>query len=207
MTAVKCFYCDSPDATMHEIEWLFGIKHCLEHKASAVRDCRAYLHEEKQVDMRDAMSHPILGKFLQSIAEVEFPVLRSSGELQPGWSVRQSAYGRDYLFIAYHNGEWVLPVRHAATDVQKHTPITNFKMTGVYDSLKHTLPLSLIDEVLHCLINGIYAKEHDEVELIKSLGGQDTVPELVNVVSIPGVGRFLVMPPKVEAEQTEDPTS
>jgi len=185
MTTNTCFYCDAPSTSFYTIERLFGLKHCDLHKEVARRDCRAHLHKEKTVDMRDAQSHPILGEFINAL-QTPFPVFRSSGELQEGWTPNLSAPW-EYTFIAYHDGEWKLPVTwqnpndESAEALVKHTPIANFKLPAIYESVKNTLPLSLIDEVLRCLIDGVYNEEYAEFESLRLQGACEELPEIPNV--------------------------
>jgi len=211
MTTDTCFYCDAPCTSFYTIERLFGLKCCDIHKQVARRDCRAHLHKEKFVSMRDAQTHPILGKFLGAL-QTPFPVLRSNGELQDGWTLRN--YNPwEYTYISYHDGEWVLPVTWQSPDddstknLVKHTPIANFKLPTIYESVKNTLPLSLIDEVLHCLIDGVYSEEYAEFERLRLQGACEELPEVANVQQMlyeGNVVRVMVPPPRQPHQPREE---
>ena len=171
MTPTSCFYCGAPDAKWETIRRLFGLKHCVKHTPSAKRDCKAYMHKEKVVAFHHAYKHSILGPFLDILKNLKFPVLRSSGEFQDGWTL-QEELTQDTL-IEYHDGEWKIPVHYTSPDgdytknICKYTPIGNFKMVGVYDPIKYILPdnfQELVDQVVFCLIDGIYFKEYEEVQ-------------------------------------------
>ena len=214
MTSNTCFYCGAPSTNAYTIERLFGLKHCAIHKTVAKRDCRAHLHKEKFVDMRDAQRHPILSQFLNAI-QTPFPVFRSNGELHAGWSIRLGG-SWEYTYISYHDGEWKLPVRwqspdeDSTKDLIKHAPIANFKLPIIYESVKDTLPLSLIDEVLHCLCEGVYSEEYVEFECLRLQGSCEEVPETENVHQFlyeGNVVRIMIPPPRQqqEEEQVGDP--
>jgi len=214
MTTNTCFYCGAPSTSFYTIERFFGLKHCNLHESVARRDCCALLHSEKRVDMRDAQRHPILGKFINAL-DTPFPVFRSSGELQAGWRVNHTTPW-EYNFIEYSNGEWKLPVTwqnehdKSSENLVKHTPIANFKIPAIYESVKNTLSLSLVDDVLRCLIDGVYSEEHAEFESLRLQGGCEELPEIPNVHPLlyeGNVVRIMVPPPRqAEVEQTDETT-
>lgn len=181
MTRSACFYCGAPDTGWEEIEYLFGLKCCSLHETAAFRDCRAYLHEKKMVMFDDAYKHPILGAFLQMLKGVSFPVLRSSGELQTGWTLNDNTFTKD-TFILYDTsvGDWVVPVRREVEGqdiITKYTPIYNLKMADMFDT-------SLIDETVFCLIDGVYTKEYEEVWALRQGGDSSRFPDIPGVVEV-----------------------
>jgi len=212
MTRTSCFYCGASNASWHTITRLFGLKHCQHHKSSAVRDCRAYLHEEKHVHFRDAFRHPILGPFLTALKDLEngFPVLRSSGEIQPGWTLNYSSFAD--TMISYDSGDWKLPGiwispdGNYAKDINKYTPIANFKLSAIYEQIQAQLPnnfLEMVDKVLLCLLDGIYTKEYEEVQQLGAENYEDSVG--VHIISDDGyVARILVPPPAVATDVSEE---
>jgi len=187
MTTSACFYCGAVQAKWTVIEYLFGLNACSSHAAAALRDCRAYMHEKKMVKFSDAYKHPILGSFLKMLKDVLFPVLRSSGDLQEGWSLNTFD-----TFIMHTDGEWMVPVHRVVNGEEtftKYTPIFNLKLAGIFDA-------SLIDETVFCLIDGIYTKEYETVQIIRLSGvASGVVPEIAGVVEIMyegQVGRVMV---------------
>ena len=171
MTAVACFYCGSTDVKYMYIEWMFGLKHCKNHKDAATRDCKAYMHKNKIVTFEYADEHPILGLFLKML-EKEFPVLRTSGELQPGWKVNRG-FPTCHTQICVENGEWFLPVK-LTDEVTKGVTIASFKRPEVASYFPEGFQ-ELVDQVLFCLVDGIFYKEYQEVQYLE---GQEIVPEV-----------------------------
>lgn len=222
MTTVACFYCGHPESRSIQIRYLFGLKACEHHVAAAQRDCKAYMHEQKMVRFRDADRHPVLSRLLTVLRELQsFPVMRSSGEVQPGWIFQTDTFGDDDC-IASDAGEWKVPVRlpnpghDSTTDLQKFTPIANFLIPQINEQIQglpHDFE-NLVRESLFCLIDGVYTKEYEEVKVIKFLNCQDQVPETDGVYPIhygDSVGRIMISSqrapaaPQPPAEQTTDP--
>ena len=192
MTTVNCFYCGHSESRFIQINHLIGLKACELHRQSAERDCKAYMHEQKMVRFEDAYEHPVLGRFLTVLRELQsFPVIRSSGEIQPGWKFKNDTYGDDTC-IAADASEWKVPVRlpnpvrESLTDIQKFTPIANFLLPQIYQQIQG-LPddfEALIKQTLFCLIDGIYTKEYEEVKAIQFLKCQDEIPEIDGVYPV-----------------------
>ena len=194
MTTTSCFYCGAPDAMIRETERLFGLKHCPMHKNAAIRDCRAYLHTNKMVRMKDAFAHPIIGQLMTYIKELSgFPVLRSSGIYQEGWilNTNQIMYPTNLVCT----DDWMIPVINVKENTMKYISICSFKTT-------HPELTESIDKAIFCLIDGIYSKEFEEVNL------PEVYPELPIVEPIVFnnyAGRVLVLPTKVHEENPEKP--
>ena len=191
MTRDSCFYCGAGNPGFVEIKHLFGMKACDLHMAVANRDCRAYLHKEKMVIFDDAYKHNILGELLNMIKTTTFPVLRSSGELQEGWMLNEVKFDMDTM-ITYNvsDGEWMIPaklVKEGAAILTKYIPIVNLKMANKF-------PVDLIDKAVFCLIDGIYSKEFEEVEV---LGGAGVLPNEPSSIEVEYEGRIVrvVVPP------------
>ncbi len=159
MTTMNCFYCGASDTVSFEtIEYLFGVKACALHKSAAIRDCKAYLHEEKIVRFEDVLDHPVIGPFLDSLKKIQFPVLRSSGEFQNGWILGSD----NNSSIRYCDGEWRIlvtwksPDGDTAKDIYKYTPISNMPLKD------------MVDQVLYCLVDGVYSNEYAEVKELQA---------------------------------------
>lgn len=200
MTANVCFYCGRSSTGLKLIERLYGLKHCDNHAEAATRDCNAYLHEEKIIRLHDAFDHEIIGRFLRILKSLEngFPVLRSSGEIQDGWTVHE--LGWEGTFLRLHDGDWKLhvlwksPDGNFHNDILKYIPIIHFKMRDIYDRIKDQIPndfLSLVDQVIFCMVDGIYSKDFEAIQGLQV----EEYPELSNVHQIlydGGVGRIMV---------------
>jgi hypothetical protein len=229
MTQVSCFYCNADDSRIESIYWLFGLKACPTHTQAAIRDCNAYLHEEKMVKIEDALRHPVLGRFLISLLKLQngFPVIRTSGEVQPGWSLDRGFSPHNEKFIIHYDGEWSIPAILVSPDnnnitknLMRCTPIANFKLPHIYEQIKKDLPidfLKLLDDALFCLVEGIYINEFEEVQNIRSHQGQEIHPNIPQTENVLFEGRIVQVirapsasaaaPAAVtQAEAQDDPT-
>lgn len=178
-----CFYCAAQDEKLVEVFPNFGILSCLIHYSHAIRDCNAYKHRSKIVAITDALTKPNLSVFMGQL-EVGFPVLRSSGDIDPGWVVntKTSCGVGEYISYSVERGCWLLPVLKPTDGSSKHININDLlselpelKMElvkfieelekGVYleDSLSYD---NLVDknkptnveemaEIEPCIVNGI----------------------------------------------------
>ena len=200
MTPINCFYCGKPSIGFKLIERLYGLKHCKHHEASASRDCNAYLHEEKIIHLNDAFNHEIIGRLLKVLKSLEngFPVLRTNGEIHDGWIIHE--LGWDGTFLRWHDGEWKLhvlwksPDGNFNNDILKYTPISNFKMRGIYERIKDRVPddfLSLVDQAIFCMVDGIYSKDFEQRQNLTV----EEYPEIGNIHEVlydGGVARILL---------------
>jgi hypothetical protein len=194
MTPMACFYCGAPDSHFQETERLFGLKHCAMHKAAAIRDCRAYLHTTKTVKMKDACAHPIVGQLMTLVKGlVGFPVLRSSGVYQDGWTLNTSKFAYNTNLVC--TDEWMIPVINLKEDTTKHIPISNFKTT-------HPEFTETIDAAVFCLIDGIYTREYEEVQSLLEMPEEyPDVPFVESIVFEGREGRVMMPQPKEEPEE------
>lgn len=172
MTGVGCFYCKVVNDTVCAIQiyWLFGLKCCAEHKISGKRDCRAWMHKNGYVKLRDAFKNETLADFLNRLDSREFKVTRSSGEIQDGWHLNKGD-DIDTIFIQRINDNWMIPCRYPDGNdyIRKHVIIADFS---------DIIPGDLIEECTRILTNGIYFSEFEEqCALDKSV-----VPETAGVV-------------------------
>ena len=211
MTSMACFYCGALDSSQLEIEHLFGLKHCALHKKAALRDCKAYLHTEKRVRACDAFAHPVIGKFLNIVKELEFPVLRSSGEYQPGWHMNINPYTfSTSLACNRPSGEWMLPVIYDSEGVSpilKYVSIETFKSPEFLAAVAVPADfIELLNAAVYCLIDGLYTREYDDVQ---SLDGPKEIPEIPGIETIEfegGTARIFVRPPPDPVEETGNPS-
>jgi len=144
MTSICCFYCGSTvdsDISQTYVDYLFGIKHCSLHKSDATRDCNAYMHRNKLIDMRVAMSLPVLAPLFN---QSSFTVKRSNGDLETGWCLREGSYFEP-RYICVFKGEWHAPMYKE--ELVKHVPI------------KELLNAEDAATVLAALETGIYATD------------------------------------------------
>jgi hypothetical protein len=152
-----CDYCSQPVKHNVMIEYLFGILACDEHKSWALRDCKAYMHKQGIVRVRDAKDIAGLSEFLTMLHEKDgtIPVKRTSGVIDTDWSVLFDWY--EYPTIARINGNWSIRLRN--TLFRKHVEISGF----LREDCLAVFPAGFSDVVkkaLECLDKGVYAEEH-----------------------------------------------
>ena len=185
MTPMGCFYCKVDNDTVRPIHiyWLFGLKCCAEHKTAGKRDCRAWMHKNGYVKLKDAFDNTALSSLLNILDSREFKVKRTSGEIQDGWHLNKGDEV-DTVFIQRNEDHWMIPCGHLEPNdyIRKFVNLTD---------LSDVVPAELIEECLRVLDSGIYFSDFEEqCALDKSV-----VPEMANVfpVVVDGqLGRVLI---------------
>ncbi len=185
MTPISCFYCKILDDTVSHLQiyYLFGLKCCSKHVAAGKRDCRAWMHKNGYVKLKDAFDNTALCSLLNILDSREFKVKRTSGEIQNGWHLNKGHY-LDTVFIQRIDDQWLIPCRYLEDNdcIRKHVNIGEFS---------DIVPLDLIEDCVRALDCGIYFSDFEEqCALDKSV-----VPEMANVfpVIVDGqVGRVLI---------------
>ena len=185
MTPISCFYCKTLDDTVSHLQiyYLFGLKCCSKHIAAGKRDCRAWMHKNGYVKLKDAFDNTALCSLLNILDSREFKVKRTSGEIQNGWHLNKGHY-LDTVFIQRIDDQWLIPCRYLEDNdcIRKHVNLTDFS---------DIVPAELIEDCLRTLQSGIYFSDFEEqCALDKSV-----VPEMANVfpVIVDGqVGRVLI---------------
>ena len=185
MTPMGCFYCKVDNDTVRPIHiyWLFGLKCCAEHKTAGKRDCRAWMHKNGYVKLKDAFDNTALCSLLNILDSREFKVKRTSGEIQDGWRLNKGDEV-DTVFIQRNEDHWMIPCGHLEPNdyIRKFVNLTD---------LSDVVPAELIEECLRVLDSGIYFSDFEEqCALDKSV-----VPEMANVfpVVVDGqLGRVLI---------------
>lgn len=185
MTPISCFYCKVDNDTVRPIHiyWLFGLKCCAEHMAAGKRDCRAWMHKNGYVKLKDAFDNTALCSLLNILDSREFKVKRTSGEIQDGWHLNKGNQV-DTVFIQRNEDHWIIPCCYLETNdyIHKFVNLTDFS---------DIVPAELIEECLRVLDSGIYFSDFEEqCSLDKSV-----VPEMANVfpVIVDGqLGRVLI---------------
>jgi len=185
MTPISCFYCKTLDDTVSHLQiyYLFGLKCCSKHMAAGKRDCRAWMHKNGYVKLKDAFDNTALCSLLNILDSREFKVKRTSGEIQNGWHLNKGHY-LDTVFIQRIDDQWLIPCRYLEDNdcIRKHVNLTDFS---------DIVSAELIEECVRTLHSGIYFSDFEEqCALDKSV-----VPEMANVfpVIVDGqVGRVLI---------------
>jgi len=151
--------------------------------AAGKRDCRAWMHKNGYVKLKDAFDNTALCSLLNILDSREFKVKRTSGEIQNGWHLNKGHY-LDTVFIQRIDDHWLIPCHYLEDNdcIRKHVNLTDFS---------DIVSAELIEECVRTLHSGIYFSDFEEqCALDKSV-----VPEMANVfpVIVDGqVGRVLI---------------
>ena len=185
MTPISCFYCKTLDDTVSHLQiyYLFGLKCCSKHMTAGKRDCRAWMHKNGYVKLKDAFDNTALSSLLNILDSREFKVKRTSGEIQDGWHLNKGNQV-DTVFIQRIDDHWLIPCRYLEDNdcFRKHVNISEFS---------DIVPRELIEECTRILDSGIYFSDFEEQCALDKY----VMPEMANVfpVVVDGqVGRVLL---------------
>lgn len=185
MRKQECMYCFAEDTNAALIDAQFGLKVCDTHMPNGKRDCKAYLHTNKMVRVRDAESHPVVGRFLSLLKEQgTFKVERSDLTIDPGWTIQKDSSYWEPSFITGSDGIWRLPVLYdnSPKRIFKHTPIIHFLRPDILEQMPglHTM----IEDTIDALNEGIYKAEYEEFQKAFEQDRVGTVAEIEGVSNI-----------------------
>ena len=185
MTPISCFYCRTLDDTVSHLQiyYLFGLKCCSKHMTAGKRDCRAWMHKNGYVKLKDAFDNTALSSLLNILDSREFKVKRTSGEIQDGWHLNKGNQV-DTVFIQRNEDHWMIPCGHLEPNdyIRKFVNLTDFI---------DIVPRELIEECTRILDSGIYFSDFEEQCALDKY----VMPEMANVfpVVVDGqVGRVLL---------------
>ena len=184
MRKLECMYCFKESTCNVIIEYLFGLKTCDDHKLNAMRDCKAYMHNNKLVRVKDARRHPVLGRFLSMLDELDtFSVERSDLTIHPGWRVIQDDESWDPVFITYTTG-WAIPVflKEGSSRITKQVPIINFLNPAIHVASSELR--TCIEDAIDCLNEGVYRAEAEEFQKAKEQDRVGAVAEIEGVQNV-----------------------
>jgi hypothetical protein len=177
----ECMYCYAEDTASVLIENNFGLKVCDTHKPNAVRDCKAYLHSNHMVRLRDALDHPVVGKFLSELKNLgTFSVERSNLTIQPGWRLKTDTKYWEPAFLNRIDTIWCVPciLEKGHDTMTKQVPIRQFLRDTIIVATPefHTC----ITNTLECLEQGLYKSEYDafqkhRVGTVEEIEGMETI--------------------------------
>jgi len=167
MRANRCDYCNSEDYSDTIIWWLFGIRHCPQHKESAKKDCDTYLRMENKIRLKDLpMLTPFLNKSIQ--------VLRSNGTYESDWQIRKSDPMSPTWFCKIEGG-WSLPVEKLDGSLSKYIAIKSllFVIPGLQEVIDEheritaepSIPLTQVVE--HPGIETAFLEDGREVRIFR----------------------------------------
>lgn len=174
-----CFYCEkesqNDERTVGD-NW--GIRYCSDHKAAAKRDSNAYLHGAGRVKTSFAITHPVLGSFLNALKS-NTHIRRTSGAVEGRWTLQYELWSND-KHLLLQNGEWYVPMIHRATETTKRVAIRSL-LDDRIASLNDAALLKQIPEVLTVLDAGVYA---EDFAAFLATGTPDVVGETRGVVPV-----------------------
>jgi hypothetical protein len=157
MRPASCEYCQQPDTRYVTIDHLFGIISCDAHYDWALRDCRAYMHLNGIVLLRDAKKVDILSALIEELIAKNtlFHIKRTSGVIETGWSVLDEAY--DYPSLQNLEGKWSVHVTNGK--VRKFVPLEEFILYGDLSAESVVTATDVLDK-------GIYLDEYEKQMLL-----------------------------------------
>ena len=170
-----CFYCACQDEKMVEVFPNFGILSCLIHYSHAIRDCNAYRHRSKIVAITDAIKKPNLMSFM-NLLESGFPVLRSSGLVDPGWVVntKTSCGVGEYISYNLEKGCWLLPVLKPSDGSSKHININDI-LLGLPELKKG------LEKFIAELDKGVYLEDSLSYDSLVNINNPTKVEDMVEI--------------------------
>jgi len=181
MRKSACFYCGAEYTGDYRIKWTFGIRYCAEHKSWATRDCRAYMHENKVVKVKDALQDPRLLPLLEHLLQ-DVHILRTNGVLEGGWKLNQGTVC-DPTYIAYVQDKWSIPMTVPTGDIHKNVYIPAFLNPAVI-AANTGFPPDMADHItsaITILTEGLYKADYIQHSCLLSPGSATTVEELPQV--------------------------
>ena len=175
MRPTICEYCEQPDTRYVSIAHLFGIISCEAHYGWALRDCRAYMHLNQIVLLRDAKNIDGLSSVVQELISKNnlFHVKRTSGAIETGWTLVEEAF--EYPSIQKLDGTW--SVYTSNTKVRKYVPLEEFVGHG-------DLSAESVKQATDILDRGVYLAEYEKQCLL--------AVEANNVTEHPNVGTAIM---------------
>jgi hypothetical protein len=187
----ECFYCGAEDTGIVIIEHLFGMKVCDTHRINAERDCKAYLHREHLVRVKDAFTIPALKLFLDVLAAHPcIAVQRTSGDIEYDWCFREGHFYDPAFLSRSAEGKWCIPTYCPRIKQNKNVPIINFLRPEING--KMNLPdnwHAIIEDAIDTLVNGVYTAEAEAYDYARNHDDSEKIVETEGVATVIYEGR------------------
>ncbi len=180
MVRNECFYCGHiEDVKQTMIEHLFGIRHCSHHSILAYRDCKAYLHENKLVDINDIKNEEPYKRFVNVFKDKKFSIIRSNGNVDDGWQLKEDSF-IDKAFLSCKDGYWYISLcKYAGKDIiTKGFKISDFNDERLMKLNKDIYPANFIDlqkDLMHFLEKGVYKRFYESHKNVMNQDNDNTV--------------------------------
>lgn len=180
MRPAKCRYCPAEHDFDIEVGDREGIRTCLRHKPDAERDCNAHLHKTCLVRLKDART--ALATFFAALPDT-FSVIRTSGEVDPGWKVPFDVYELQYI-SKIRDIDWGIPVIKGTGET------ATTKAVRLTDFLKPTLQIpgltpELIRGALALLDAGVYKADVDAQDRIGVMAETEPDDSYMKILQLP----------------------
>jgi hypothetical protein len=159
MIPSECFYCFATDGKkMHTIYHCFGILACDAHYAASVRDCNAYLHRERMVNIKDLPDF----ENLFTILDNGLYVPRTSGAIEDGWVLDRGEGDKRYILF---DTEWTIPVVHVGKNLMKRISLSQLLIKENIDRLDSSFQ-DIVKQLVIALEKGVYAEDNAQHEAL-----------------------------------------
>lgn len=163
MRKTACFYCGREStADSHVLVYNYGIRHCEEHRATAGRDIRAFLHTSGLVDVEAAEHYEPLRTLCKYLTAKPVSVLRTNGNVSDGWQLSCTSSIYECEYIAHIEGTWCVPMFHTS-GITKHVPLHSFLHPQVQRANRDVFDdtwYASIEESVALLEKGIYESDY-----------------------------------------------
>ncbi len=219
MTCNACFYCGNDCDKWIQIHHLFGIKYCSEHETLADRDCKAYMHENKQISFFVSFTIPKLKRFLD-LFRYETPdnkfcvkkvhIKRSGGIIDDNWEISFNNYTTSSWFYKY-KGSWVIAVcKIEGTDIiSKCINLSDFIDPELMEKNKDVYGIEIgdiINDVIKTLDDEPFREEfnvYQELVSLKNNFVNYAHPSCIGyIIDHNGTERKVIMPEKNPSNTT-----
>jgi len=194
MVPSECFYCFATDGKKtRTIYHCFGILACDEHYAASVRDCNAYLHRERMVDIKDLSNV----ENLFTILDNGFYVPRTSGAIENGWILDKGEGDKRYIMFDTDTKEWTIPVLRVGKNLVKRITLSQLLTKENIDSLDSSFQ-DTVKQLVIALEKGVYAEDNAQHEALIIRENETSVKDLSQIYSVMvnGVVTRILIPPK-----------
>jgi hypothetical protein len=149
----------------------------------AIRDCNAYLHRTKSVNIRDAMKNPVISRVL-NVLQSGISIMRSNGKIQGGWKLNVSST-IEQQYMCYVENEWSVPLCTENEELNKNITLVSFMSPIIKEA--NTFPVDFneyIKSAIKVLDEGIYKEDYKEHMALASSGSSKDVPETSGVYNV-----------------------
>lgn len=158
LTPQECFYCHNRDEdNLHwvEVDRMFGLKTCKDHVDRANRDCKAFMHKNKIVQIRDAIKDQNIKNLFDYLGS-NIKVIRSNGNIDDGWKI--NIRNCDHIpYIKCYKGSWsiMLEKENGFDSIVKNVNIESFLNPELKYAEDNNFKI-LIEKAISSLDGGLY---------------------------------------------------